>query len=437
MGTGQSLSVGAFGTPAKATTPSFNNLKLDLGVAAATLNPAGMFAGDDTNAALAMKALDEPIRPSPTVYPSAYPMNIDGETPHTAMASQLTTMTMAALPTADYVTVHTVVGESGQALSVIDKSAVYMQNVGGVAGSSTGAAYQATLFEGRAITRLASAAGMTYGIGGIVITHGETDAGNSSYANGLHQLWMDYNADLPAITGQTASIPMFANQQSSVPNNPAGQIDESAVQVWKAGMMFPGDIVCTGPKYQYGYTLDPQRVHMTATEYEKLGEKTAQVYFERVVLGHDWQPLQPLTATVSGSTIAVQFHVPVPPLQWDDNMPTPHPSGPWMNGRGFEVRAIATAINITSVAITAADTVTITCDQDLTGMLLTVGYAMTNDYYCNNPNNNQACDAGTSMLPPTGMTYRWGHLRDSDPFVGAVTGAAQPNYCVTFRLQAS
>jgi hypothetical protein len=427
--TGQSLSVGAFGNPELATSPSFNNLKLDLG--GATLNPAAMFAGDDANASLSMKPLDEPIRAHANSYPSPYPANIYGETPNTAMASQITTMTTATVPTADYVTVHTVVGESGQPMSVIDKAAVYMPT------AHTGLAYQATLFEARAINRLASAANKSYGFGGIVITHGESDAGNSSYANQLHQLWMDYNADLSAITGQTASIPLFANQQDSVPDGAAGQIDESAIQVWKAGMMFPGDIVCTGPKYQYGYTADPQRVHMTSSEYEKLGEKTAQVYFERVVLGHDWQPLQPLSATVSGHTIAVQFHVPVPPLQWDDNMPTPHPSGPWMSGRGFEVRAIATQINITGVEITADDTVTITCDQDLTGMLLTVAYAMTNDYFCVNPNNNQACDAGTSMLPPTGMTYRWGHLRDSDPFVGAVTQKPQPNYCVSFRLQAS
>ena len=29
-------------------------------------------------------------------------------------------------------------------------------------------------------------------------------------------------------------------------------------------------------------------------------------------------------------------------------------------------------------------------------------------------------------------TYRWGLLKDSDPFVGYATGIAQPNYCVSF-----
>jgi hypothetical protein len=33
-----------------------------------------------------------------------------------------------------------------------------------------------------------------------------------------------------------------------------------------------------------------------------------------------------------------------------------------------------------------------------------------------------------------GLGHRWGQLRDSDPFVGATSGAAQPNYLVAFEL---
>jgi len=38
------------------------------------------------------------------------------------------------------------------------------------------------------------------------------------------------------------------------------------------------------------------------------------------------------------------------------------------------------------------------------------------------------------MKAPYLGTYRWGLLRDSDPFIGAVTGLAQPNYCVAFEM---
>jgi hypothetical protein len=31
-------------------------------------------------------------------------------------------------------------------------------------------------------------------------------------------------------------------------------------------------------------------------------------------------------------------------------------------------------------------------------------------------------------------SVRWGQLRDSDPFVGATTNKANPNYCVAFEM---
>ena len=130
----------------------------------------------------------------------------------------------------------------------------------------------------------------------------------------------------------------------------------------KASVDHPGEIVCTGPKYQYSYATDTAHVHLNATEYERLGEKTAQVYFERVVLGHDWQPLRPISAERDASTVTVHFHVPVPPLAWDDTLPPPH--GPmipqWEMGRGFEVLVAGTRQTITGVEI-VGDTVKITC----------------------------------------------------------------------------
>ena len=95
------------------------------------------------------------------------------------------------------------------------------------------------------------------------------------------------------------------------------------------------DIVCSGPKYQYHST---EGVHLTADGYRQIGEKYAQVYYERVILGHDWRPLEPTTVQRTGAVITVHFHVPVPPLVWDTNLASPHPSIPeWKDGKGFEV----------------------------------------------------------------------------------------------------
>ena len=405
VGTGQSLSVGALGTPVIANTQPYSNLKLSFG--GATVVPPF----DPSLASLSLVPLTEPLRPTATSYPSAYPANLYGETPHAAMANQLTAMAMAQA-SHDYVSVHTVVGESGQPMTVIKKNPTNLPVDG-----TSGRAYDATLFEVAAIKRLAG--DRSYGIGAIVVTHGESDAGNTNYANDLFQLLTDYNTDLAMLTGQTAKIPMFVSQQNSVPET-NGMVSISALQVLKASVDHPGEIVCTGPKYQYSYMTDSAHVHLPPQEYERLGEKTAQVYFERVVLGHDWQPLRPLSAERTASKVTVHFHVPVPPLDWDDLLPPPHglmiPQ--WEMGRGFEVLVAGTRQTITGVQIVGGDTVEITCAGDLNAGEVVVGYAAT-------------AEGGT---PPTAQTARWGHLRDSDKFKGTVTNTEQPNYCVAFQM---
>ena len=79
--------------------------------------------------------------------------------------------------------------------------------------------------------------------------------------------------------------------------------------------------------------------HLINKDYERLGEKDAQVFYQRVVLGIDWQPLQPTGASRSGQVITVTFNVPVPPLAWDTTLPAPHQASntAWAQGKGFEV----------------------------------------------------------------------------------------------------
>ena len=69
-----------------------------------------------------MVPLVETLRAIATGYPSPYPRNIYGESFHTAMGDEITTLVMAA-QSRDYVTTHTAVGEAGQPTSVIPKGA--------------------------------------------------------------------------------------------------------------------------------------------------------------------------------------------------------------------------------------------------------------------------------------------------------------------------
>jgi hypothetical protein len=254
------------------------------------------------------------------------------------------------------------------------------------------------------------------------LTHGEADAGNANYENEMLQLWTDYNADLKAITGQTQSIPIFTNQQHGIYMYQAGQaptnINTSTLLQWKAGLDHPDQIVCVGPKYQYPYYTD--FLHLVPLGYELMGEKYAQAFYEQVLLGHHWQPLQPLADTVTrnGAVITVDFHVPVPPLAWDDVLPKPHQADltEWAQGRGFEVRTGNTRLTIASVELLDEDTVQITCTSDVPAGA-TLGYAATSD--------------GAAI---SGVSPRWGQLKDSDPFVGPFTGMTQANYSVAFEL---
>jgi lysophospholipase L1-like esterase len=280
IGTGQSLSVGQKGQPVLSTRQPYHNLKLSTDDLPWPVDP------DNTN--LSLVPLVEPIgRLSPS-FPSSWPENIAGETPHSAMANEITALVQGKYGR-DYVTIHSAVGENGQGMVFLRKGALQR--------GLNGRSYAAAMIETRAITRLARAAGKTYGVGAIVVTHGETDAGNQDYENELYRLWSDYNTDLRAITGQRQKIPMIVSQQ-----NTCADRSSSTLAQWKIGVDHSADVVCSGPKYQYP---SPEGLHLTAKGYQLLGEKYGQVYFERVILGRNWRPLEPLKAKRDGKIITI------------------------------------------------------------------------------------------------------------------------------------
>ena len=131
--------------------------------------------------------------------------------------------------------------------------------------------------------------------------------------------------------------------------------------------------------------------------------------------------MQPTTVERNGRVISVHFHVPVPPLAWEDSFELPHQASltEWSAGRGFEVRDGENRVTISSVEI-FGDSVQITTASDLPAAGVTVAYAMTAD--------------ATPMATPFAGVVRWGVLRDSDPFVGFTTQKAQPNFAVAFEL---
>jgi hypothetical protein len=378
IGTGQSLSVGV-GAPPISTIQPYNNLKLlDSGP-----DPRYPLDGGGD---LSLVPLTEPIKPRLSGYSDQqYPNNIFGETPNTAMANEISALWLDRTG-GDYVTIHAPVGWSGHCLRDIDKR-------------GTGRAYPGTLSEGRSFQRLANEAGKTFAFGAVILTHGECDATNPGYEDGLYQLWQDYNEDLKAITGQSQDLPLLVSQQSTIVVPRGG----SSAAVWRLGIDHPGQGYCVGPKYQYQYNSD--HLHMDAAGYRRLGEKYAEVYDLVVNQAVFWKPLQPNTLVRDGARITVYFDVPNPPLNWDENISRPHQEvhTAWANGRGFEVSDSTGELTITSVEIVGDDVLEITLDREPTGTNLLLRYALTQD--------------GTGIQGGTELGMR-GQLRDSDAPVG-------------------
>ena len=382
IGTGQSLSVGAASNGLVFTTPSPNSLKLSLGA----LEMAWPIGAEDPQ--LSVVPLVEPIRTiNTTTYSAPYPINIYGETFHSAMAAQLDAINQAGLG-APLTSAHSVLGQGDSSITVIQKN-------------GTGNAYAASLFEATALTRLAAAAGARYEACAVMLTHGEKDAELPSYEDDIARLQSDYEQDLKAITGQTRPIPLILTQQHA---DPITGRSTSTIAAWKAGVDHAGKIYCAGPKYQYAYAGD--HIHLPAGQYDRLGVKYAEVFYEVVMLGHDWQPLQPVDVTRDGQTISVRFHVPNPPLAWDEAFGAPHQfvHAAWKNGRGFEVEDSQGEVTITD-AVIDGDTIRIGIDwlPDTTGAPLVVRYAMTQD---------------ATTLAGGLVSGRFGQLHDSDPLVG-------------------
>lgn len=385
IGTGQSLSVGATATNLSTTQP-YGNLKLvDNGP-----DPKYPIDGADVSNFAAVP-LVEPIRDwsngsGPGYDDGQYPNNVSGETPASGMANQISASWKARPESVgDFVTVHSVVGWSGHPLTDIDKQ-------GGQR------AYLASMHEGQAFKALAEADGKTFGYGAIILTHGESDAGNPDYGAGLFVLYSDYNADLKTLTGQSSDVPLLVSQQSTIASGPEG----SAVQVFQAGIDHPGQIVCTGPKYAYQYSDD--LLHLPAAGYLRMGQKYAEVFDKIVNQKLDWKPLGPKSATRSGAKITIDFDVPTPPLVFDENIAPPHQTqhSAWANGRGFEVRdQNGGELEITSAEIQGT-TVVLTLASAPDGAVR-VGYAITQD--------------GSDLAGGTVLGLR-GQLRDSNDVVG-------------------
>jgi hypothetical protein len=358
LGTGQSLSVGAAGAPALSTMQPYSNLMFSKGVI-----PGG--TGLDKFAPLVEASV---------------------ETLSSAFANSVTKDTSQVF----LISAH---GVGGTAYSGLKKGTTPFAN--GMA-------------QVKAAKALADLAKKTYVVGAVTNVHGESDhvSGNMMYEANLAQWQFDYETDAKAITGQTSAIPMLHTQMSSWTKY--GQATSVIPQAQlSASQKSGGKIVLVGPKYTSLYVSDG--VHLSNIGYRVLGEYYAKAY-KRILAGGTWTPLQPRAIKREGSTITVDFQVPVPPLEFD----TTEVTNP--GNYGFEVIDDGKPAKILIVSLASTETVKITLAAAPVGKNMRLRYAYTGT-------------AGANGGPKTGPR---GNLRDSDSAASAYAPMKLFNWCVHF-----
>jgi hypothetical protein len=160
--------------------------------------------------------------------------------------------------------------------------------------------------------------------------------------------------------------------------------------------------------------------HPTNYSYRRLGEYYGKAVKKVLVDKEPFLPLYPLNALQNGNTITVNFHVPVPPLQWDTVGVLAR------ENYGFEFLESPQTATITNVALGANGTsVIITLSNTPTGDSKQLAYAARGVYGAIGRMNANA-PGGNLTDSDTTPAY------NQDSFVPANMGNVLKNWCVTF-----
>ena len=380
LSTGQSLSVGALGTPTRSLTQPYANTMFVTGVMTGSVGLTSFV---------------------PLVEGAPAP---DVETMSSSFASLVTKVAR------DVVLVGQPMGKTSHDLLISG------HGVGGIAyvGLKKGTVpYANGIAQAKAGHDLALAANKSHVVRAVTNVHGESDSqvNNVAYEANLLEWQSNYETDVKAITGQVEPIPMLHTQISSwtsLAGLPTTSIIPSAQLA--AHVNAPGKIVLVGAKYHLPYVTDG--VHLTNEGYRHMGEDYAKVYRRVILEGKPWEPIHPKTITRAGAVITVKMHVPAPPLVLDTTIVT-NPGN-----FGFEWVSDVPVPTITSVVLSGADTVVITLSA-VPGANGRLRYAFTGT-------------SGARGGPTTGPR---GNLRDSDT-TPSRNGYALYNWGVHFDVPA-
>jgi hypothetical protein len=271
----------------------------------------------------------------------------------------------------------------------------------------------------------ALAAGKTHVVRAVVAVHGESDHYSyvlgtqefpldgtdgtpgkiKNYEDALLEWQQDYQTSVKAITGQTQNVPLLISGLSGFTTTRTSQVLQWQLD---AHIAAPGKVVYVTSGYAFSVRNDC--LHYDNHGYRRLGEYFAKVYAKIVFGGETWEPVRPKLIARAGNVVTVKYYVPAPPLVIDTvHVTNPNAAGepaPFDLGKlGFDFVDNGTLVAISSVVVSAADTVTITLAAQPSGTNMRLRYAQ-----------NQDTNPATRCIGP-GTVFRGGargNLRDSD-----------------------
>ena len=276
--------------------------------------------------------------------------------------------------------------------------------------------------------QLADAQARSYGIAAVLWLQGEGNSvgGGTSDRAEYQKLCATLQADIKreiaeGVAGQDRPPAIFTHQVSGIYVRDAHELSVQMAQL-DCAFTLP-DWFLVAP----AYPVTEKGGHLDANGYRWLGQQFGKVMHKVLDLGAGWQPLHPLRATLRGTQVLVDFHVPHPPLVFSPyyrrTNAVSHTDG------GFSVTDESGRIGVTAAAVVAETCVLLVLERPPGGNPV-LWYA------------DQTVHGGYGNLrdsDPTEASQDYEYYAGSGQYPGAdiaeLVGKPYPlwNWCVAFR----
>ncbi|MCB4794105.1 phosphate ABC transporter substrate-binding protein [Pseudomonas sp. NP21570] len=394
---GQSLASAAEGWPALSVAPRYDNLMLgqsprSAAFSGASFKPVGEAAFTPLRAVVQQKSNAAVVLDAEKVGKLAPQAQEEGESVEVGalnMARRLYLHHLGRDTDPEHLFVASNASTSGRSIAQLSKSG----------GTNEYLRVTQAVDQAKA---LADAQQASYSISAFFWLQGEYDYSHTNggkndqayYKAKLRQLRDDLYADAAkAIAGQEKMPAFFSYQTDAKSSVKDGSLAVGMAQ-WELAQEEPGWYL-VGPVYPY----TDKGVHLSANGYRWFGQMLGKVYHRVVIERKGWTPLAPRQATADGRDVLIDYHVPHPPLAFDQ--PYLGHQARDVKNKGFVLRDDNGEVPIEAVDIVADTVVRLRAGRDLSGQPR-ISYA-----------SHQVGGAG--------------QLRDSDPMRADATYEYLPN----------